>query len=81
MRKDRRNRADVPGWLGSPGGRVKMFDKNLVHAIVGRKHLDCDPPELSVDLVLTRDHGSYSLPHDNSVPSAVWKCKKATTTL
>ena len=38
-----------------------MFDKNLVHAIVGGKDLDCGAAELSVNLGLTRGHGSYSL--------------------
>src|SRR5947199_10306769 len=41
--------------------RVKMFDKNLVHAIIGGKDLDCRSAELSVDLVLTRGHGSLLL--------------------
>jgi hypothetical protein len=35
VREDRRNGAGLTGWFGSPGGRVKMFDKNLVHTIVG----------------------------------------------
>src|ERR1019366_6937122 len=45
VREDRRNGADVifAGRFGcrfrSPGGRVKMLDKNLVHAIVGEKNL------------------------------------------
>src|SRR5439155_1649426 len=48
---------------GTPGGRVKMFDKNLVDAIVGEKDpggkvLDCGSAELSVNLVLMRGHGS-----------------------
>jgi len=56
---------------GTPGGRVKMFDKNLVDAIVGEKDpggkvLDCGSAELSVNLgltidVLTRGHGSLLL--------------------
>jgi hypothetical protein len=37
----RRNGADVPGRVGSPGGRVKMFDQHLVHAIIGGKNLRC----------------------------------------
>lgn len=59
-----------------PGGRGKMFDQHLVHAIVdekdlGGRDLHCGPSDLSVDLVLTdlglaiddltRSHGSYSL--------------------
>jgi hypothetical protein len=35
-----------------------MFDKNLAHAIIGGKDLDCGSTELSVNLVLTRVHGS-----------------------
>ena len=46
------------GRFGSPGGRVKMFDKNLVHAIIGGKDLYCGSAELRVNLVLTRGHGS-----------------------
>src|ERR1700676_2150762 len=41
VREDRRNGADLAGRFGAPGGRVKMFDKNLVDAIVGGKDLDC----------------------------------------
>jgi len=61
VRKDRRNGAGIAGRFGFPGGRVKMFDKNLVHAIIGGKDLDCDSAELSVNLVLTRGHGSLLL--------------------
>src|SRR6266700_2477599 len=56
---------------GSPGGRVKMFNKNLVHAIIGEKDpggkvLDFGSAELSVNLGLTiddltRGHGSLLL--------------------
>src|SRR5258707_282920 len=59
------DRCDVSGFgwrfcwrVGSPGGWVKMFDKNLVHAIIGGKDLDCGTAELSVNLGLTRGHGS-----------------------
>src|SRR6266700_528059 len=62
VREDRRNGADLAGRFGSPGGRVKMFDKNLVDAIVGGKDLDCGSAQsrvkLSVNLVLARGHGS-----------------------
>ena len=61
VREDRRNRADLAGRFGSPGGRIKMFDKNLVHAIIGGKDLDCGSAELSVNLELTRAHGSLRL--------------------
>jgi hypothetical protein len=63
VREDRRNGADFvfAGRFGSPGGRVKMFDKNLIHAIIGGKDLDCGSAELSVNFVLTRAHGSLLL--------------------
>src|ERR1700681_1069705 len=51
VREDRRDGAGLAGRFGSPGGRVKMFDKNLVHAIIGGKDLDCGSAELSVNLV------------------------------
>ena len=43
-----------------------MFDKHLVHALIGGKGLDCGSTELRVDLhllddVLTRGHGSLLL--------------------
>src|SRR5580704_4495099 len=62
--EDRRDGADFAGRLGSPGGRVETFDKNLVDAIIGGKDLDCGPAELSALVVLpppARDlwrHGS-----------------------
>jgi hypothetical protein len=67
--EDRCDAADVAGrfgWrfcrqFGSPGVRVKMFDKDLVHAVIGGKDLDCGQAELSVNLGLMRGHGSYSL--------------------
>jgi hypothetical protein len=55
------NGAGLAGRFGSPGGRVKWFDKNLVHAIIGGKDLDCGSAELGVNLVLTRGHGSLLL--------------------
>ena len=64
VREDRRNCADLifAGRFGCrfccPGGRVKMFDKHLVHALIGGKDLDCGSAELSVNLGLTRGHGS-----------------------
>jgi hypothetical protein len=57
VREDRRNGAGLVRRcgrrLGSPRRRVKMFDKHLVHAIIGRKDLDWRAAELSVNLVLT----------------------------
>jgi hypothetical protein len=35
VREHGRNGAGLPWRFGSPGGRVKMFDNNLVDAIVG----------------------------------------------
>jgi hypothetical protein len=51
----------LPGGLALQAVGVKMFDKNLVHAIVGSKDLDCGSAESSVNLVLTRGHGSLLL--------------------
>jgi hypothetical protein len=70
VREDRRNRPDLAGGFGSPGGGVKVFDKNLVHAIIGGKDLDRVSAELSVNLVLTFGHGSYSSIYDTSGQSA-----------
>src|SRR5438034_2837753 len=61
VREDRRNGAGLARRFGSPGGRVKMFDKNLVHAIIGGKDLDCGSAELSVNLELTRRQHSLLL--------------------
>jgi hypothetical protein len=56
--EDRRNGAGLAGRFGSPCVRVEMFDKNLVHPIIGGKGLACGSAELSVNLMLTRGHGS-----------------------
>src|SRR5271168_4500220 len=61
MREDCRDGADVAGRFGSPRGSVKMFDQNLVDAIVGGKDLRCGPAKLRVNLVLTRGHASLLL--------------------
>ena len=61
VREDRRNGAGLAGRFGSPGGRVKVFDKHLVHSIIGGKDLDCGSAELSANPVLTRGHGSVLL--------------------
>ena len=66
VREDRRNAADVAGRLGSPCSRVKVFDKSLVHPIIGSKDLDCSPTELIVNLVLARGHGSCSSTYPTS---------------
>jgi hypothetical protein len=67
VREDRRNGADTALRFGTPGSRIKMFDKNLVDAVVGDKNLGgrglhWGMAELSVSLVLTvgmltRSHG------------------------
>jgi hypothetical protein len=54
VREDRRNGAGLAGRLRSPDGRVKMLDKNLVHAIIGSKDLDCGSAELSVNRGLVK---------------------------
>jgi hypothetical protein len=59
--EDGRNGAGLAGRFGSPSGRVKMFDQHLVHAIVGSKDPDRGSAELSLNLVLTRGHGSLFL--------------------
>jgi hypothetical protein len=75
MREDRRDGTDVAGRFGSPGCRVNMFDKNLVHAIIGGKGLHCSSAELRVNLVLTRGHGSLLLDTENlqavALPEAI----------
>jgi hypothetical protein len=78
VREDRRNGADLPGRFGSPGARVKMFDKHLVHPLIGGKDLDRGSAQLrvnllSVNLWLTRGHGSLSLTYNTSRPSAIRK--------
>ena len=43
-----------------------MFDKNLVDALIGGKDLDCGSAELSLNLGLTRGHGSLLLARNNT---------------
>ena len=57
VRENRRNGAGLTRRFGSPGRSVKLFDKNLVYAIVGGKNPDCGSAKLSVHLLLTRGHG------------------------
>ena len=61
VREDRRNAAGLAGRFGFPCREVKMFDNDLVRGIIGGKDLDCGSTELSVNLVLTRPHGSLLL--------------------
>jgi hypothetical protein len=56
MRENRGYGAHVSGRLRRPYGRVKVFDQNLVHAIVDCKSLDSGSTELSVNLASTRGH-------------------------
>jgi len=71
--EDRGNGAGLDGRFGSPSARVEMFDKHLVHALIGGKDPDCGSAELSVNLVLVRGHGSlHSLTHDTSGPPTSW---------
>ena len=65
MREDRRNGARLPGRFRFPRGRVKMFDKNLVHPLVGSKYPDRRPAELCLNLRLTRGHG-FRAPRPNN---------------
>jgi hypothetical protein len=56
--EDRRDGADVAWRIGFPCTRVEMLDKDLVHAFIGGKDLDCGSAELRVNFVLMRGHGS-----------------------
>jgi hypothetical protein len=63
VREDRRDGAGLAGRLGSPRARIKMFDKHLVHALIGGKDLDRGAAQLCVSLLrlnlaLTRGHGT-----------------------
>jgi hypothetical protein len=62
VREDRRDGAGLAGRLGCPGARVKMFDEDLVHALIGREGLDCGSAELRVNFVLTGGHGLETPP-------------------
>jgi len=73
VREDRRNGAGLARRLGPPDAGVKVFDKKLVHPIIGGKDLDGRPTELGVNLVLTRGHDSYSLGYGTSRPSAIFQ--------
>jgi len=63
VREDRRDGADLAGRSGSPGARVKMFDNDLVHPLIGSKDLNRGSAPLCVNLLslnflLMRGHGS-----------------------
>lgn len=57
----RSDSADIARRFCFPCGRVKMLDKNLVHALVGAKDTDCGPADLSGNFWWTRGHGSLLL--------------------
>jgi hypothetical protein len=57
MREDRRNRANFARWSRSPRLRGKMFEKNLVDAVVDGKDLGRGSAGLKMNLVSTRSHG------------------------
>src|SRR5438094_5694038 len=64
--EDRGNGAGLAGRFGCrrfgfPGGRVKMFDKHLVHALIGGKDLECWSSELSLYLGFRRCERSVLL--------------------
>jgi hypothetical protein len=64
VREDRSNAAALAGRFGFPRGRVKMFDKHLVHALIGDKDPHCGSPELTLNPVLTLNLVlSVNLPH------------------
>lgn len=52
MRKNRYDRADSAGRLGSPNGRIKIFNKHLIHALIGGKYLNRGPASFAVNLDL-----------------------------
>jgi hypothetical protein len=54
--EDGDDRAGLVGRFGAPGARVEMFDKLLIHALIGGKDLDCGPADLRLNVVLTRSH-------------------------
>lgn len=61
VREDGGDGAGVARWLGTPSGRVKMFDDDLVHTLIGGENPDGGLAELGVDGVLTLGHGCLLL--------------------
>jgi hypothetical protein len=61
VREDRRDAAGLAGRFRSPRGRVKMFDENLVHALVNGKNPHCGSAEFSLNFALMRGHVSLLL--------------------
>ena len=73
MREDCRDGSGPAGRFdrrcsGRPGGRVEMFDENLVHAIIGGKDPDCAAAELRMTLGFTT-LGCTTLELTSGVPS------------
>src|SRR5260221_12123458 len=56
----RRDGAALAGRLGPPSGGVKIFNQHLIHAFIGGKDPDCRFAELSLNIGLSRGHGSHS---------------------
>ena len=54
VRKDRCNRASLARGRSPPCRRFKPLDKNLIHALIGRKHPHRRAAELSVRLGLVK---------------------------
>lgn len=50
VRKDRCDSASLAGRFRCPGGRIQVFDQQLVHAIVGGKNPDRSAAELTGNL-------------------------------
>jgi hypothetical protein len=61
MGEDRGDGTSRAGRFGSPCRGFKIFDQNLVHAIIGGKNPDCRLAELRLNLGSTRRHGSVLL--------------------
>lgn len=59
VRKYRRNRANFARWLRSPHCRVKMFEKHLVHALIGSKDPDRGSARLGVSHLVARVVSTY----------------------
>ena len=56
--KNSGNRASLAVRFGFPSARVKMFDKHLIHAVIGGKDLDRGPAELRGNVLLANRHGT-----------------------
>jgi predicted transcriptional regulator len=61
VREDRRNGASLAGRFGSPGVGSRCSIRTRFIAYIGGEDLDCGSAQLSVNLLLTRGHGSVLL--------------------